>query len=237
MGEQQDARTDRSARRVAMWLSVGLVAWSLIANLIIGDRLYTMRNLAWCVVLYLGATRNGVDRDALGLGVDRWRSGGIHGGLAAAVVAAVLLIGVALQDRVPGVAALLADERAHLSGPALWSAVLVRIPLGTALFEELAFRGVLLAVWWRAVGPGRAVVWSSVVFGLWHVAPTMVALQLNDVVVTEVAGLAAIGGSVGVTAIAGVGFAWLRIRSGSLLAPVLAHAAINALALLAAAGA
>ncbi len=35
------------------------------------------------------------------------------------------------------------------------------------------------------------------------------------------------GISIAGTSIAGVGFAWLRLRSGSLLAPVLAHIATN----------
>lgn len=218
-----------------MWLSAGLVAWSVVANLVIGDALYTARNLAWCVVLLVAAGRAGFDRGQLGLASVRLRAGAIHGLVAAIVVVVVVLLAVLLQDRLPGVATLLADERARLSGAALWSAVFVRIPVGTALFEELAFRGVLLAVWWRAVGPGWATVASSVTFGLWHVAPTIVALQLNDVVAWSPAGLLAIGGSVVVTTVAGVVFAWLRIRSGSLLAPVLAHWATNASGLLAAA--
>jgi uncharacterized protein len=37
-----------------------------------------------------------------------------------------------------------------------------------------------------------------------------------------------------VTTISGYGFAWLRLASGSLLAPVLAHCATNSLALVAA---
>jgi membrane protease YdiL (CAAX protease family) len=38
-------------------------------------------------------------------------------------------------------------------------------------------------------------------------------------------------GSIGVTFVAGLVFCWLRLRSRSLIAPVLAHVAINGLAL------
>jgi membrane protease YdiL (CAAX protease family) len=38
-------------------------------------------------------------------------------------------------------------------------------------------------------------------------------------------------GAVLVTSVAGLAFCWLRLRSGSLVAPVLAHAATNGLAL------
>ena len=41
-------------------------------------------------------------------------------------------------------------------------------------------------------------------------------------------------GNVAVTGMAGTVFAWLRLRSGSVAAPLLAHAALNSAALLAA---
>ena len=43
--------------------------------------------------------------------------------------------------------------------------------------------------------------------------------------------LLVVAGAVGVTFVAGLLFAWLRLRSGSLLAPVLAHVATNGLGL------
>jgi len=39
-------------------------------------------------------------------------------------------------------------------------------------------------------------------------------------------------GSVAVTFVAGLAFCWLRLRSGSLLAPIMAHVATNGLALI-----
>jgi len=42
-----------------------------------------------------------------------------------------------------------------------------------------------------------------------------------------------VAGNVAVTALAGAVFGWLRLRSGSVAAPVLAHAALNDAALLA----
>ena len=46
--------------------------------------------------------------------------------------------------------------------------------------------------------------------------------------------VALVVGAVVVTFLAGLGFAWLRLRSRSLVAPVLAHVATNGLALVAA---
>jgi membrane protease YdiL (CAAX protease family) len=94
---------------------------------------------------------------------------------------------------------------------------------------------VLLASGSRGWSDRIGLVASSVLFGLWHVLPTW-----NDT--GRATALAAAGGqrvlvvlgTVVATGIAGAVFAWLRRRSGSLLAPVLAHLAVNAAALTAA---
>lgn len=213
------------------------MAWSLAANLAIGDTGYITRNLVLTALALEAARRAGLTPAQLGLGRAARRAG-LRWGLAAmAVVAAVLVIAVLVADRIALVAGLLADERAQLPAGRLAFVAVVRIPLGTALFEEVVFRGLLLAAWLRVTSTTRAVAWSSVVFGLWHVAPTLVALELNGVDAAGAAGVGVVLVAVTVTTIAGVGFAWLRLRSGSLLAPILAHLATNSFALLAAAAA
>ena len=224
-----------SSVRAALAVSAGLMLWSLIANLVIGDTAYTLRNLLLTAGLLVAARRAGLGAAALGLAREHIGDGLRWGAGAVAVIAVVVAAGVAFAEVLPGVSALLADERAQLEGATLAAAMLVRIPLGTALFEEVAFRGVLLAVFLRCCSPKVAVLASSVVFGLWHIAPTAVNLQLNNIAPTSPAGLAAIVGGVAVTTVAGLAFTWLRWRSGSLLAPVLGHWATNALGLWAAA--
>jgi uncharacterized protein len=228
---------DRTLRRAGLWLSAALLLWSLVANLGLGERLYLTRNLVLGVLVLALARQVGLTTTELGLGRAQLGKGARWGVAAVAVVAFALTLGVALADRVAPIAALLADQRANMSTPELIYQATVRIPLGTALFEELVFRGVLLALLARQAGTWRATVLSSVVFGLWHVAPTIVTLRINDVPPTSAAGIGAIVSTVLVTVVAGVLFCLLRWRSGSLLAPVLAHWATNALALLAAAAA
>jgi uncharacterized protein len=220
--------------RMPVLLSSALLGWSAVANLIIGDRAYVSRNLALAVLLLAVGRKAGAS--ARDLGVERRRSrAGLRWGTAAAGVVAVAVGGaVALADVVPGIATLLADERAAATEGALMYATLVRIPLGTALFEEIAFRGVLLGLLLRVTSTGRAVAASSLVFGLWHIPPTLVTLEINGVAGTSVAGLTGMVGAVVVTTVAGACFCWLRLRSGSLLAPILAHWSTNALGLLAA---
>jgi hypothetical protein len=110
---------------------------------------------------------------------------------------------------------------------------LARIPIGTALFEEVAFRGVLTGLLLRTMAAGPAYAVSSAAFGLWHVLPT-----LRDHAGSPTSGRAsptAAAFSVAITTAAGgLGFEGLRRRSNSLLTPVMAHATLNASAYLAA---
>jgi uncharacterized protein len=221
--------------RTALVLSGSLVAWSALANLGLGDLLYVPRNLLLTGGLLLLARRWGLTVDELGLSRRNLGPGLRWGTGSAGVVAVVVGAGVVLADVIGPIATLLADDRAALTGTALAAAVLVRIPLGTAVFEEVAFRGVLRAVARRRWSAVPATLWTSAVFGLWHVAPTIVALRVNDVEPTSAAGIGAIAGAVATTTVAGVVFDQLRARSGSLVAPILAHWATNAFGLLAAA--
>lgn len=88
------------------------------------------------------------------------------------------------------------------------------IALMPALCEELVFRGLLLPAFarWRGALTGLAV--SSLLFGLIHVDPAAGGLTFYRVPFAMVVGL---------------GFGLLRLRAGTLLAPMLAHAALNAL--------
>ena len=216
-------------------LATALLLWSLIGNLLVGDTLYVTRNLLLGVLVVLLVHRAGGDWAALGLDAGGVKAGVRWGALAIAVVVAALLTGVALADHLPGVEHLLADERADLSTRSLTWHALWRIPVGTAAFEEVAFRGALLGLLLQQTSPVRAVAISSVVFGLWHVAPTIVTLRANDVAVASGQGMGTIVGAVLVTTAAGVLFCLLRLGSGSLLAPILAHWATNSGGLIAAA--
>jgi uncharacterized protein len=225
----------RPVRRLAVGLGAVLLVWSVVANLGLGERWYVTRNLILLAALLWSARATGLSASELGLAPDRLVRGVWWGIAAAGVVAAVLAAALVVRDQVGPVAALLGDQRAALPADQLAYQAGFRIPVGTALFEEVAFRGVLLAVLARSLRPWGAVAVSSALFGFWHVAPTIVALRINAVPAASPEGIATIAGAVVVTSIAGVLFCWLRLRSGSLAAPILAHWATNALGLLAAA--
>jgi membrane protease YdiL (CAAX protease family) len=56
---------------------------------------------------------------------------------------------------------------------------LVRIPLGTVVLEEVAFRGVVLGLGGSAYGWVWATVLSAALFGMWHALPARDLVRLN----------------------------------------------------------
>ncbi|WP_041775742.1 CPBP family intramembrane glutamic endopeptidase [Blastococcus saxobsidens] len=230
----------RSGRRRVVLLTGPLVLVLVAWNNVVVPRLpgypgsYVPANVV-ATALVLAAARTaglswaelGLHRRDLGAGL-RW------GGACAALMAAGLVAGLAL----PATRPLFADARAAgTDGGELAYQTLVRIPLGTVVWEEVAFRGVLLAGLARLLPLRAAVGVSAVVFGLWHVRPTLSAAAANDLSDGLLGPVVAVAVGCLVTAAAGVLFTWLRLRSGSLLAPLLLHLATNTLGLVAAAAA
>jgi membrane protease YdiL (CAAX protease family) len=174
------------------------------------------------------ARADGIEWSDLGLDRASWGPG-VRWGLGAGAATALAVTAVA---RTPGLAHHFFDERVgdHDPGRARFE-LAVRIPFETALAEEVLFRGALLGLARRQRSTVAAVVTSSVLFGLWHVLPTWdghdgsaLGSALGEQPAARVGSVAAV---VAATSAAGAAFATLRLRSGSVLAPVLVHAALN----------
>ena len=214
-------------RRTVGLVLVGLAAARVVDRAVPGSHLAVGLGLAACLVAVARAL--GLTAADLGLARSTWPSGLRWGAAAAALVGAVY----ALASLLGPVREALPDGESDIGRAALW-AVLVVIPLGTVLPEELAFRGLLLALLERRHGLVAASLLSSGLFGLWHVVGSLGGGPANaamaDVVGTDPAGtMIRVVVTVGFTALAGVVLCWLRLRSGSLLAPVLAHWTVNGL--------
>ena len=212
--------------------AVGLVLAALAVALVVeravgGAHLAVGLGLAVCLLAVARAA--GLTAADLGLAHSAWPAGLRWGAAAAALVAAAYAVAYLL---VP-VRQALPEGEGGLGRAALW-AVLVVIPLGTVVPEELAFRGLLLALLGRGRGVLAATLLSSGLFGLWHVVAALGGGAANAAI-TEMVGGDAAGTAVRVavtvvsTSVAGVVLCWLRLRSGSLLAPVLAHWTVNGL--------
>jgi membrane protease YdiL (CAAX protease family) len=185
----------------AVGLAGALVGWSFTAGIDQPWRRHPVAQAAYGTALALAA------RAPLGMRPPAVRSG-LRLGVA---VASAVAGGVALAAATPRVRAAMGD-RALPSRPAHWLGV--EIPLGTVWSEETAFRGALSTVAAQAFGPAGGRLLQSATFGLTHVPD---ALRTGEPV----------AGTVLVTGAAGWVFALLSERSGSLLAPMLAHLAIN----------
>jgi membrane protease YdiL (CAAX protease family) len=186
-------------------------------------------------VAVLGIARAaGVSWAELGLSRRELGRGARNGAVAGACAAAAVLAGAV----VPVTRGFFLDDRAAAAaGPGGLAAGLARITFAAVPPEELTYRSALLGLWLGNGSPASAVAWSSALFGLSHILPTrstMGQTALGQHLERRPLRQAAfVAGNVAVTGAAGAVFAGLRLRSGSVLAPLLAHAALNDAALLA----
>jgi membrane protease YdiL (CAAX protease family) len=121
---------------------------------------------------------------------------------------------------------------ASLSTEALLWRAFVSMPLDTAIPEEIAFRGVLLASLRRRLADRAAIFVSAAVFTAWHGVVVAGTIALTNLEAQPL--LAALGlvGAVIAIGCGGVLFAWLRLTTGHLVGSVVAHWAFNASLLL-----
>lgn len=218
---------------------LALTLGALVASNVLSNRLLPgaavlvgVLTAAACLVL---ARWDGASWADLGLGPGTFGRGLRWAAVAALVVVGVYTLGVAL----PFTREAFLDRRADLPTSTLLYHALVRVPLGTVLVEEVGFRGALLAMGLRRWGRRTGVLVSSGLFGLWHLLPASGVRLANPAVADVFSGgtlaslfwtaLAVLG-----AAFAGVVLCELRLRCGSLLAPMGLHWATNGLAYLAA---
>jgi membrane protease YdiL (CAAX protease family) len=147
-----------------------------------------------------------------------------------------IIVVLVLIAATPGTSGFLDDRRADVSGARLLFDLVVSILLLTVIPEEFAFRGVMLALGRRMWSARGATIVTSVLFGLWHISPTLGTMSENrefDDATRSPGGTALlVMGSVLATFAAGMVFGWLRVRSRSLIAPVIAHFGTNGVALI-----
>ena len=216
-----------SPTAVAVTVAI-LIGYNALQHVLLPSPLYVPANLAVAAAVVAIALREGITFEELGLARARLRDGARLGLAAAALIA----LAVVVAAIIPAARDAFMDRRAANIGIAgLIYQVLLLIPFGTVVLEEVAFRGALLAQVARRAGIRAGVALSSLLFGLWHVLPSRALVTGNEAVaeVADGAGgrVLTVAGAVVVTGVAGALLSWLRLYSGSLGAPMLAHAASN----------
>lgn len=211
-------------------------AWPLLATLVLLVTVNLLNNsaapdlyLLWACLgiagLVLLARADGLGRRDLGLGPVTGRAASAAL-LLAAGTAVLLLVGT----QIPGIDTAYLDDRVvGMSGAEVAVAALVRVPLGTALLEELAFRGVLLAMLTRRYGLGWGVVGSSLAFGAWHLLPSLGITSGNAALGSVLGSSSLASAAVGMLAACLVGafLCLLRIRNDHIVAPWAVHTTAN----------
>lgn len=223
-----------TVRTPELWVIFPVLAVLVLVNLsnnLWAPGLYVPVSIAAAALLIWIARQSGLFWTDFGLG-PHWVRNGLRWGLPFAGVVAIFYSVVFL---VPAGQQFFVDER--LAETSFWDVLwlaLVRVPFGTVLLEEVAFRGVLYGLFRRRFGPLLATLGSSVLFGLWHVLPTIPlgnsVPAIGDALGPGVnASLVSVLVAVAFTTVAGVGFVMLRRWSHSLLAPSVVHCATNSL--------
>jgi membrane protease YdiL (CAAX protease family) len=215
----------RSWRNGVGTILVVLVVANVMSNRLLPAALYVPWNLAVAGVLIWIARRDVSDAE---LGFSEWRRGAAFGLTLLFVTAGVMLVAVAM----PVFHDLYRDRRVGTDLTTLvWQAG-VRIPFGTVVLEEVAFRAVLPAMFAVRHGVLRGCLMASALFGLWHVLPAWSLNRINPTA-TRIFGTGFAGTSVAVvvavigTTVAGLWWCWIRYRARSVLSTMIAHVATN----------
>lgn len=218
------------------WWPVAVVIVTLIVLNVVNNRVAPQTHyLLWSFggsagLLALGLL-DGNSWTDMGLSVTYLLPGLIGAAICIGGVTAVYLVGSAFKRT----RAAFHDERmSELTGSRLMFQALVEVPFGTVLLEEIAFRAVLFSMLARRCGLVWGIVISAVLFGLWHVLPSIGTHEQNPALGSVVGqgrrgNILAVALSVLTTTIASVIFAGLRIVSGSVLVPMGLHWATNGL--------
>lgn len=221
---RQPAGTGRPVAEAA--IVGGIAAAHVVDHRLVPVRFHLGTHLASAAAAVAAARAAGASLDDLGLGPARVRAALRRGVLGSLVIGAIVGAGAL----VPRTRPLFTDARVlDVSPGQVAYTSLVEIPFGTAVYEEVVFRGVILGLAMRHLNPTGAIAVSSALFGLWHILPALADREHHPTARTAHPA-AVVAGAVAATTLAGVLFGVERVRTGSILAPVLTHATTNAVA-------
>ena len=113
----------------------------------------------------------------------------------------------------------------------LWRS-LFRIPLGTALFEEMLFRGFAYGYIRKRMSELKTILYTSLLFAIWHIVPAFKTVRCNFEVGEFFLGIAIWVVFLTGSFIAGLLFGWIRYQGKHVAGCILAHALINSFALI-----
>lgn len=215
------------------WFGVFLLAYNNLINFlppILHAQIYVWLNMGVLCLIWIWSRRylnlNHID---LGITIKNLGISLLIGlGLTLMVVLPFLILLLLLPSLGFDVKTPRLEEIAH---EIFWWRIFVRIPLGTALFEEMLFRGFFYGYLIKKTSHKKTLWVTSLFFAFWHITPAFKVISLDlQIVTTMLFILLWLVGLLG-SFIAGLLFAWIRYRTNNIAGCILAHACINDLAL------
>jgi CAAX protease family protein len=151
--------------------------------------------------------------------------GALAGGLIAAAAVAVM------RGVLPAVIGgpLIYEPLSTAAASDLTPHILLFLPFGAVIPEEVAFRGTLLGGLLAGYGVRFAVMASAIAFSLWH--GTVAVFTVANITMPVVPIIPAIAGALGILFVGGAIMASLRVATGTLVTSIAAHWAFNAVIL------
>lgn len=218
-----------SSAIVCVSFSILVLLYGFLLSRLIPRKFHAISNLSASIVGLLIALNFGLSAVEIGISFDYI----LRGVVVAIIFSALVLMSILVLATIPALHKYFLSQTSILKSDLseVIYETIFRIPMVTALFEEFIFRGLLLALFLQYYSRLHAVLFSSIVFGLWHVFPAINNMNQNHYKKNNSNTLQSnsfIAGNVLITGTVGALFSWLRLISGSILAPWLLHWTINA---------
>ncbi len=163
----------RSVRAPLLLVVGGLAVYNVARSAAIPGGAHFVANVLIAGGVLAVGLAIGMSRDELGVSREHLRAG-VRLGLSAAGLISAVVVVAAL---VPATTEFFEDDRVDMSFASMAVRVLVVIPVGTVLVEEVIFRGVLHGLLRREFDIVRAALWGATAFGLWHLVPGVAELR------------------------------------------------------------
>lgn len=162
-----------------------IIVINIVNNKVAPQTHYLLWSFAGSVVLVAIGLLDGNSFTDMGLGWFFFLSGFIWAAASIGLVAAVYVIGSFFRKTRQ---AFKDESIGGLSGGRLAFQALVEVPFGTVMLEEIAFRAVLFSMLARRFGVGWAIAISALLFGIWHVLPSIGTHERNPALGSVVGG-------------------------------------------------
>lgn len=215
------------------WLGIFLLTFNNLINFLpsaFHDKIYLWLNLCALCLIWLWSRRY-LNLTNVDLG---WRKDNLARslllGLGLTVI--IILLFLFLLWLLPIIGLNIGPPRLPISSrlDLLWR-IIICIPLGTALFEEVLFRGIFYGYLIRNVSTKKTVLVTSLFFALWHITAAFETVSYNFQIGAVLFGIGLWLIFLISSFIAGLLFGWIRYKGRNIAGCILAHALINSISL------